>query len=88
MSESKSGKIEKITDTLWRFWWFALFFLILPFGIAGITAFTINRVFASQISTIPKGEIEVEKPDPALDTDEIEAWEKLFNERDDPDSQP
>jgi predicted RNA-binding protein with PIN domain len=50
---------------------------------------TINsQAFASQISTIPKGEIEVEKPDPALDTDEIEAWEKLFNERDDPDSQP
>ncbi len=45
-------KITKVTNTLWRFWWFTLFFLILPFGIAGVTAFGVNSIFSSQISWI------------------------------------
>jgi predicted RNA-binding protein with PIN domain len=46
-----------------------------------------SQSFASQITTVPDHELEVEKPDAVLETDEIEAWEKLFNERDDTDSQ-
>ncbi|TFG18972.1 MAG: hypothetical protein EU530_07570, partial [Promethearchaeota archaeon] len=45
-------KITKVTNTLWRFWWFTLFFLILPFGIAGVTAFGVNSIFSSQITWI------------------------------------
>jgi len=43
-----------------------------------------SEAFASHISATPDEETEVEKPDPILEPDEIEAWEELFNGSDDP----
>ena len=46
-NNSNIQKIEKATNFLWVIWWWSLFFLILPFGIAGVTAFSLNRLFPS-----------------------------------------